>query len=100
MPPASMNEDKSLISVVKPAHNHARYVAEAINSILAQTYPCFEFIIVDDISADGSPEIVRAFAAREIKDIKDSFIVDTPPNESRVFRKAKEYANPWEPQPK
>jgi len=32
--------------------------------------------------------------------IKDSFIVDTPPSESRVFRKAKEYANPWEPQPK
>ena len=54
-----------LISVVMPVHNRARYVAEAVNSILAQTYPRFEFIIVDDGSTDGSSEIVRALAARD-----------------------------------
>lgn len=54
-----------LISVVMPVHDRARYVAEAVNSILAQTYPHFELIIVDDGSTDESPEIVRALAARD-----------------------------------
>jgi glycosyltransferase involved in cell wall biosynthesis len=54
-----------LISVVMPVYNRARYVAEAVNSILAQIYPKFELIIVDDGSTDGSPEIVRALAARD-----------------------------------
>ena len=54
-----------LISVVMPVHDRARYVAEAVISILAQTYSHLELIIVDDGSADESPEIVQALAARD-----------------------------------
>src|SRR2546425_12663765 len=48
-----------------PVYNAERYVAEAITSILTQTYPRLEFIIVDDGSTDGSAALVCAFAARD-----------------------------------
>ncbi len=48
-----------------PAYNAARYVAEAVESILAQTYTNFEFLITDDGSTDGTPEILRHYADRD-----------------------------------
>ena len=63
----TVSQDQPLISVVMPVYNAERYVAEAIDSILAQTYPYFEFIIVDDGSTDGSAGIVRAFASRDTR---------------------------------
>jgi glycosyltransferase involved in cell wall biosynthesis len=59
--------DQPLISVVMPVYNAERYVAQAITSILTQTYSHFEFIIVDDGSTDGSATIVRDFAARDAR---------------------------------
>lgn len=53
------------ISVVMPAYNCARYVGLAIESILAQTEPDFEFIIIDDASTDGSVDIVARYAAKD-----------------------------------
>jgi glycosyltransferase involved in cell wall biosynthesis len=54
-----------LISVIMPVYNAELYLADAVNSILAQTYANFEFIIVDDGSTDGSAELVRTFAERD-----------------------------------
>jgi len=54
-----------LISVVMPVYNSDAYLAEAIESILAQSYPQFEFIIIDDCSTDGSAEIIRNYARRD-----------------------------------
>ncbi|MFQ5591065.1 MAG: glycosyltransferase family 2 protein [Phycisphaerae bacterium] len=51
-----------VISVHMPVYNAERYLAEAVESILAQTFPDFEFIIIDDGSTDGSPEILRRYA--------------------------------------
>ena len=50
-----------LISVIIPVYNCEKYVAEAIESILAQTYPALEVIVVDDGSTDGTGEIVKSF---------------------------------------
>jgi glycosyltransferase involved in cell wall biosynthesis len=50
------------VSVLLAVYNTRPYLAEAIESILAQSFEDFEFLIVDDGSTDGSTEVVRRFA--------------------------------------
>lgn len=57
--------DSPLVSVVMPAYNARRYVAEAVESVLAQTFADFEFLIVDDGSTDDTAAILKEFAARD-----------------------------------
>ncbi|HXH06722.1 MAG TPA: glycosyltransferase, partial [Vicinamibacterales bacterium] len=57
---------RALVSIVIPCHQQARFVAEAVESALAQTWPAVEIIVVDDGSTDGSAEIV----ARRFPDVR------------------------------
>lgn len=50
-----------MISVVLPVYNGEKYVEEAIQSILDQSYKEFELIIVDDCSTDRTPEIIMKY---------------------------------------
>ena len=53
------------VSMVMPVHNGARWLAEAIESVLAQDFGDFELILVDDASRDASPAIMADAAARD-----------------------------------
>lgn len=50
------------VTVLMPVYNGEKYLREAVDSILAQTFRDFEFVIVDDASTDGSREIVISYA--------------------------------------
>ncbi len=56
---------RPLVSVVMPVYNAESYLSEAIESILAQSYTDFEFIIVDDCSTDCSWEIAHNYAVKD-----------------------------------
>ncbi len=47
-----MGAKKPLVSVIIPCYNHGQYIMEAINSVLTQTYPEYEMIVVNDQSTD------------------------------------------------
>ncbi len=56
-----------LVSVILPAYNAERYVADAIESILKQTYTNIEFLIIDDCSTDKTGEIIVHHADRDTR---------------------------------
>ena len=59
-----MNDRDSMrVSVIIPVYDGERYLAEAIDSLLAQTVPPLEVVVVDDGSTDGTAQIIRAYGA-------------------------------------
>jgi teichuronic acid biosynthesis glycosyltransferase TuaG len=54
-----------LVSVIMPAYNAGRYIAESIRSVLEQTYANWELVVVDDGSTDDTAALVRDFAAAD-----------------------------------
>lgn len=59
-----MPEASGLVSVVIPFYNRQDFLAGAIESVLAQTYPHWELFLVDDGSTDHGTKIARGYAAR------------------------------------
>jgi glycosyltransferase involved in cell wall biosynthesis len=53
------------VSVVMAAYNTAKYLPEALDSILTQTMPHFELLVFDDCSTDATGEVLDAYAARD-----------------------------------
>jgi glycosyltransferase involved in cell wall biosynthesis len=52
---------EGLVSIIMPSWNTAKFIAESIESVIAQTYTNWELIIVDDCSTDNTDEVVKKF---------------------------------------
>ena len=77
-----------LVSIVTPVYNNAEYIAECIESVLAQTYGNWDYTIVNNCSTDGSGEIARRYAARDtrIKVIDNDHFLRAIPNHNVALR--------------
>jgi len=71
-----------VVSVIIPNYNHAAYLRQRIDSVLAQTYADFELIILDDCSKDGSREIIELYRHHP----KVSAVVYNDRNSGSTFR--------------
>ena len=78
-----------LVSIVMPSWNTAPYIADAINSVLSQTYQNWELIIVDDSSTDNTDDIVKPFLLdRRIRYIKNERNKGAALTRNRALREA------------
>ena len=72
-----LHEDFGQISIIMAAYNAEKTIEQAIASVLNQTYPNFELLVVNDCSKDGTAELVKGIAAtdgrvRLISNVKNS----------------------------
>jgi len=82
-------QKSELISVIMPAYNAARFIAQSIESVLDQTYTNWELIIVDDGSTDNTKEIVSDF---EKKDSRIKYIYQRNGKQGKARNKGIENA--------
>ena len=79
-----------LVSIIMPSYNTGRFIAETVNSVLAQTYTNWEIIIVDDCSTDNTDEIVAQFLSdSRIKYLKNEKNSGAAVSRNRALREAK-----------
>ena len=79
------------VSVIIPNYNYQDYIIERIDSVIRQTYPIYELIILDDKSTDKSVDIINE-KLKTIKDIKTKLIINDK-NSGCVFKQWKKGIN-------
>src|SRR5580704_2775124 len=96
-----------LISILMTAYNREKFIAEAIESVLASTFEDFELIIVDDCSIDSTIEIAKTYERNDarIKVYRNENNLGDYPNRNRAASYAKgkylkyidadDYIYPW-----
>ena len=80
--------EQPLVNVVTPVYNGAEFIRECIESVLAQTYSNWEYIIVDNCSTDGTPDIVREYQAADprVRLLTPNVFVDHVESGNRTLR--------------
>ena len=68
-----MHSPIPLVSIIMPAHNHAAFVEVALGSIVAQTYPRIELIVIDDGSTDDTAEVIARVLANMARPMRVVF---------------------------
>lgn len=82
-------ENKGLVSIVMPSYNAEKYIKDSIESVLNQTYPYWELLVVDDCSTDSTMEIVRRFNDDRIKIFKNDVNSGAAVSRNKALREAK-----------
>lgn len=59
-----MNHHTNLVSIITPVHNTAAFLPDCIESVLAQSYPNWELILIDDASTDTSADLISEYSQR------------------------------------
>lgn len=78
-----------LVSIITPTYNRVDYIIQAIESVLAQTYPYFEMIIVDDGSTDNTKSVIEPF----LQDARISYFYQENQRQSVARNKGLDVAN-------
>ena len=71
------------VSAVVPNYNYDHYIEQRLNSILSQSYPLFELIVLDDASTDNSLEIIKNYLAKTTVDHR---LIENEQNSGSVFK--------------
>jgi glycosyltransferase involved in cell wall biosynthesis len=84
-----MSKIETFVSVVTPVYNGEKYLAECIESVLAQTYPHWEYIILDNCSSDKTNEIARQYAEKDNRIVvfRNDELVDVVTNHNNAYQK-------------
>jgi len=78
------------VSVLMPVYKtNEKYLREAIESILTQTFSDFEFLILDDYPEDSRETIVKSYADKRIKYIKNEQNMGITPSRNKLIKMAK-----------
>jgi len=80
--------DDPLVTVLTPVYNGEPFLAECIESVLAQDYSNWEYVIVNNCSTDGTLGLAEAYAERDrrIRVVKNSVFVNCAENYNNAFR--------------
>ena len=79
-----------LVSIIMPSYNTTSFIAESIQSVLAQSYKDWELIIVDDCSSDNTDQVVKPYLSDErIKYYKNEKNSGAAVSRNRAIREAK-----------
>ena len=81
----TVNSMEPLVSILIPAYNAERWIADTIKSALEQTWPQKEIIVVDDGSTDQTPSIARQFVSKSVS-------VITQPNQGAASARNKAFS--------
>ena len=89
-------ENPKKVSVIIPNYNYEKYIIERIDSVLMQTYPIYEIVILDDCSPDNSVKVINKKIdeiKKEHPEIKVQFIINEKNSGGCVFKQWKKGFN-------
>lgn len=74
--PRKLNIDAQKVSVIIPNYNYEKYIEERIDSVMRQTYPIYECIILDDCSTDNSVKKIEKIIKKYEKNVPIRFLIN------------------------